>query len=1446
VDLRDDVWTQLHNCTLEYQAVLPEYNSRDAGRRKYLGDYCQVSREENALGCWWAWERGRFEGEGCEWAPSLECLCTHLTDFMAQTIETGEVHRGPGKASIISLGDMTSLTPADLEDSDKLISIVVSLIGGGLAFWLLSQALLRHGMIFSYPLPIHAIAPFCRNHQLHLLRWLLQAKRDSIYFLEVTLQGSLGKGKTLLTWSIKDGGEYFGQYRSFADEARLTERVKLRKLRNSTSTSRFNQGMNDIVLGPDHHDLLGTPRTIQMEEEGPSSTNRSQPTKVEDVTIVDTCMSRKGITCRMRSPSAMLLTKTPAKYRPGVTMPIGMMEFDMESMGDHQSEAGREDIKLDDALKSPKSTSSEHQLADSGNVGLSSMVALLLSSEAEQQWHEVAREQQQQQRARLGPPRRARHKGRHLPMRREAAGEKLNAAVDIEAVGGARLGSHSALPPLGPRPVTESKESATWSPRFDLSNVFSTPRRATPRLSGREAATSAATAPPHGLGGFTGRCHRVVVRVKEWVWPPLPGMLLCDHLGLNILLYNCASPITGQALTSSRASGSKRRAPVRSLTCALEEEEGSKPPSRRTRKSRRYQPTSAQGSQAILVDGMAAEEAMEEEEESKPPSRRTRKSRRYQPTSAQGSQAILVDGMAAEEAMEEEEESKPPSRRTRKSRRYQPTSAQGSQAILVDGMAAEEAVEEKEERRRRSSVKVLGNKLLSFDRMLGTAVMHAFLSNTNLYSHQELREQAMLQEMVPWTMPIGRNFSWYVQVLMVALVQVKTSGWLRRSHLLQLVFLQAVDGHVPMTQSLANLMRVGEPEQPLLIKPAGIFPLAVRPPRRQPPASLYAAPLLCRSRFLVAPPDSARIDTSLQTAKLVGSMSLFLAPRSHSWRALSGALLSQTFGEGDWGTGDVQAFQKSVPKELETILDSHAVRWSAEAVWATACAIALYDQELMADWIVNPAEKPRALQRTLGEHAQHWLDRIVQDDPALRDCIAETQDQATRFVQASLYSAANAISDAAESASLHSFGCIEQHWKRVSEFQQATLARSAPVPWWQRWPRNVRKEIRGLFWIYVSSHPLLALWATPVSAPLSRAEAITLQDTKHLQTAGAGERKVNNVLMMLSVVTWFEYSRAITCCEELKEHLGCEPASDSAAACIGFATCGALYDAAADMAPLPQELGTWAPSQCLAFPQNTLIGKMYATALVVAILLPVNATLQALFKVTTTTPVLSFWSSSPRSKKKSSALLGPLGSMLLHATMTMLYALLDNFERFTKAMALIIAGVAMLLLKPADKIVSVIFAVASTMRLIKRRLVKAIITGDRQRRQQEHADHLAQLIVAPFVNGHIETFTYGFILIFWGTLMWILLAFLTVLRGTMGREWEQELLVGWAMGLLMEHFGLVSLRLVGFKMLAVFFVGKVHAQLSNHLEIANWYESKVEEDVQLLRMEAHERRAQGK
>eukprot|EP00854_Cymbomonas_tetramitiformis_P014670 gene14670-17334_t len=956
---------------------------------------------------------------------------------------------------------MTSLTPADLEDSDKLISIVVSLIGGGLAFWLLSQALLR-------------------NHQLHLLRWLLQAKRDSIYFLEVTLQGSLGKGKTLLTWSIKDGGEYFGQYRSFADEARLTERVKLRKLRNSTSTSRFNQGMNDIVLGPDHHDLLGTPRTIQMEEEGPSSTNRSQPTKVEDVTIVDTCMSRKGITCRMRSPSAMLLTKTPAKYRPGVTMPIGMMEFDMESMGDHQSEAGREDIKLDDALKSPKSTSSEHQLADSGNVGLSSMVALLLSSEAEQQWHE----------------------------------------------------------------------------------------------------------------------------------------------------------------------------------------------------------------------------------------------------------AILVDGMAAEEAMEEEEESKPPSRRTRKSRRYQPTSAQGSQAILVDGMAAEEAVEEKEERRRRSSVKVLGNKLLSFDRMLGTAVMHAFLSNTNLYSHQELREQAMLQEMVPWTMPIGRNFSWYVQVLMVALVQVKTSGWLRRSHLLQLVFLQAVDGHVPMTQSLANLMRVGEPEQPLLIKPAGIFPLA--------------------------------------------------------------------------------AFQKSVPKELETILDSHAVRWSAEAVWATACAIALYDQELMADWIVNPAEKPRALQRTLGEHAQHWLDRIVQDDPALRDCIAETQDQATRFVQ----------------------GCIEQHWKRVSEFQQATLARSAPVPWWQRWPRNVRKEIRGLFWIYVSSHPLLALWATPVSAPLSRAEAITLQ--------------VNNVLMMLSVVTWFEYSRAITCCEELKEHLGCEPASDSAAACIGFATCGALYDAAADMAPLPQELGTWAPSQCLAFPQNTLIGKMYATALVVAILLPVNATLQALFKVTTTTPVLSFWSSSPRSKKKSSALLGPLGSMLLHATMTMLYALLDNFERFTKAMALIIAGVAMLLLKPADKIVSVIFAVASTMRLIKRRLVKAIITGDRQRRQQEHADHLAQLIVAPFVNGHIETFTYGFILIFWGTLMWILLAFLTVLRGTMGREWEQELLVGWAMGLLMEHFGLVSLRLVGFKMLAVFFVGKVHAQLSNHLEIANWYESKVEEDVQLLRMEAHERRAQGK
>eukprot|EP00854_Cymbomonas_tetramitiformis_P034580 gene34580-biopygen33769 len=127
-------------CQLEYEAVFPAYNGADAGYRKFMGDECILAQEGNALGCWWVWRRGRFEGEGCVWAESLECLSSHLTDFSAlQSVEVGDVAAGPGEMTVISGDDMTSVSMQDLQESSLLITIVGCLIMLGLFLWLVSN-----------------------------------------------------------------------------------------------------------------------------------------------------------------------------------------------------------------------------------------------------------------------------------------------------------------------------------------------------------------------------------------------------------------------------------------------------------------------------------------------------------------------------------------------------------------------------------------------------------------------------------------------------------------------------------------------------------------------------------------------------------------------------------------------------------------------------------------------------------------------------------------------------------------------------------------------------------------------------------------------------------------------------------------------------------------------------------------------------------------------------------------------------------------------------------------------------------------------------------------------------------------------------------------------------------------------------------------------------------
>ncbi|KAK3265059.1 hypothetical protein CYMTET_26234, partial [Cymbomonas tetramitiformis] len=126
-------------CEERFDAVLPAWNGTDAGFRKYLhlDDDNVTWRDDggcrlldNTTGCTWVWTKQIFEGPGCIVAPEVECLCTHLTDFMAtQNVEVGEV--GPPKLAGPSPAQM-SLSADDILNSVVLLSIVGGLMGMGM------------------------------------------------------------------------------------------------------------------------------------------------------------------------------------------------------------------------------------------------------------------------------------------------------------------------------------------------------------------------------------------------------------------------------------------------------------------------------------------------------------------------------------------------------------------------------------------------------------------------------------------------------------------------------------------------------------------------------------------------------------------------------------------------------------------------------------------------------------------------------------------------------------------------------------------------------------------------------------------------------------------------------------------------------------------------------------------------------------------------------------------------------------------------------------------------------------------------------------------------------------------------------------------------------------------------------------------------------------------
>jgi hypothetical protein len=170
----------LEGCVEVFDAYFEEYDGADARLRKFVGDGCELSRANNTVLCWWDWRRQTFTGPGCVLADTLQCMCTHLTDFQAgMNMGKGEL-KAPDVA-VFDPGAMTSLSLSDVAESSALLIVLGAMVGVAVVGFSASQ--------------------WVRNRtRMRVLRSLVftagRTHKDTLWFLE--LEGGVW------TWDLDD------------------------------------------------------------------------------------------------------------------------------------------------------------------------------------------------------------------------------------------------------------------------------------------------------------------------------------------------------------------------------------------------------------------------------------------------------------------------------------------------------------------------------------------------------------------------------------------------------------------------------------------------------------------------------------------------------------------------------------------------------------------------------------------------------------------------------------------------------------------------------------------------------------------------------------------------------------------------------------------------------------------------------------------------------------------------------------------------------------------------------------------------------------------------------------------------------------------------------------------------------------------------------------------
>ncbi|KAK3277429.1 hypothetical protein CYMTET_14563 [Cymbomonas tetramitiformis] len=788
-------------CQRELGAWFPQYEGRDAGYRKYVpmkggsaeaadGGGCVLAEVGNTVGCWWRWQAQAFEGPGCVRATEVSCLCTHLTDFMAMaSFPLGEPSQS--RVEMLSLSQMASVEVDDLADSMVLLLLVGSILGTGVVAFVSSN--ISHN-----------------KERLELLSGLFAEDSGGLSFHEVC---------GLWTWSImEESGTFAGQAIDFVSRAevdsiaenieqlsmgtnilRTSKRIRDTRHKRKVSkqapnaSEKQNHGLSEAIRGAFGAKAFTAARLAtranakrqeaRLRKADQSSESLPEFTSKEGVARISTerltLLEETGFQVpRSETPSTTLLPQSNATVQaasgdiPGKEDCRGTPGPAVDILGSARKSTIH--ISIDQKHETcrllappPKPHRRKSQLSLAGPQALG------------QRFLEDASQD------RLPVPRPsvagtflqlplldkglAAHLTRHLTHQRtlnwevhRGPGPVVEASAKVRQL---RPGSNAGQLNDGLLCVVPSDSVQ----HMDLDDSprkldFGEPETEQPSWFGRmltatPGMVSARCRVLTGLRSTNLACRDSIQRVKTFFTD--------NTQAAKTELLNQRKSGTGhlKAVTLCKALGInvlrlQACIPISDMaTACLNTESMMKSTPRAADK--RVARTAFKSLHKLQFDGWVEELA-----------------------SGEAVDAVAESLCALGQSMTRE--------------------------ALLSLAEATESVRTGEDASRKELVGAL-----SFERMLGTALVHSYLHANRLVRYEEMTKQAALAEMVPWEKAVGRSFTWYVTVMIEVTLYVNNDGWYKRATLFNLVLLQSFEGSYRMTQTLANLLYAGKPEQVL-------------------------------------------------------------------------------------------------------------------------------------------------------------------------------------------------------------------------------------------------------------------------------------------------------------------------------------------------------------------------------------------------------------------------------------------------------------------------------------------------------------------------------------------------------------------------------------------------------------------------------------------------------